>query len=194
LKLILDSHVWNSSGERVWLAPEGLFNYTDPLRIIETYRVDPRLDPARWRMERADNVLQMNLDAEVDLTDGRGPVGFEITRRIEALEEESRCPEAFHLRLSPSSEHGAFRAACPVARSAGCAGRHGGAQFRCGLARGAGLWPSARICALAAGGLVAGSDPVSSRRAMNGAPSARGVSLSSRILKSRARPHYCIGH
>lgn len=34
---------------------DGLFNDADPLRIIAPYRVDP----ARWRMERADHALRM---------------------------------------------------------------------------------------------------------------------------------------
>lgn len=76
---------WNLGGERIWLAPETLFNFTDPHRIVETYRVDPGLDPARWRLERQGAGLRLSLEARIALASGEGTVGVRIERIIAPL-------------------------------------------------------------------------------------------------------------
>ncbi|MBB5755084.1 hypothetical protein [Prosthecomicrobium pneumaticum] len=76
---------WNLGGERIWLAPEALFNFTDPHRIVETYRVDPALDPARWRLERQGAALRLSLDARIALASGAATVGVRIERTIAPL-------------------------------------------------------------------------------------------------------------
>lgn len=69
---------WNVGGERVWLAPEELFNYDDHERIVETYRVEPSLDPAEWRYSNGVFSAEMDLP----LTRGRRRLRVEVTRRI----------------------------------------------------------------------------------------------------------------
>ncbi|MCX5494467.1 hypothetical protein OSH11_07130 [Kaistia dalseonensis] len=80
---MLREHQWNIGGERVWLAPEGLFNFTDPNHVIETYRVDPSLDPGSWRLERRGAGCLLSLDADVALASGTGSIGVRISRTIE---------------------------------------------------------------------------------------------------------------
>ncbi len=72
---------WNIGGERVWLAPEAAFNFTDPQRIVDTYRVDPALDPGTWRLQRDGATLHLTLRADIALVGG-GRVGVEIRRSL----------------------------------------------------------------------------------------------------------------
>ncbi len=73
---------WNIGGERVWLAPEASFNFTDAARIVETYRVDPALDPGAWHLERAGAAIRFGLQAEIALADGSGRIAVEIVRTL----------------------------------------------------------------------------------------------------------------
>lgn len=78
---------WNAGGERLWLAPEGLLNYEDPDRIVETYRVDPGLDagldPGPWQREGDSLVARMDLT----LTRGQGRCPAEVIRRLSPLQD-----------------------------------------------------------------------------------------------------------
>jgi hypothetical protein len=76
---------WNIGGERIWLAPERLFNFTDPDRMIETYRVDPALDPGDWQLEQQGPSLLLSLVSEVALASGEGRIGVRIERRLSPL-------------------------------------------------------------------------------------------------------------
>jgi hypothetical protein len=80
---------WNIGGERIWLAPEGLFNYADPARLLETYRVDAAFDPGQWRLHPAMRGLRLDLAAEVALTNGRGSVAVDVSRDIQPLPERT---------------------------------------------------------------------------------------------------------
>lgn len=76
---------WNLGGERVWIAPEALFNYTDPARMVETYRVDPALDPGQWQASRQGRTLRLQMQAALPLTQGRGRLRVAVERAITAM-------------------------------------------------------------------------------------------------------------
>jgi hypothetical protein len=76
---------WNIGGERVWLAPEAAFNFTDAARIIETYRVDPALDPGSWGIRRDGETLLLEMTADIQLADGSGRIGIAVSRTLAAL-------------------------------------------------------------------------------------------------------------
>ncbi|WP_119819761.1 hypothetical protein [Mesorhizobium sp. DCY119] len=89
LEAALAERAWNIGGERIWLAPEGLFNYADPARLLETYRVDAAFDPGRWRLHAAGKGVRLALAAEVPLTNGRGSVVVDVSRDIQPLPERT---------------------------------------------------------------------------------------------------------
>jgi hypothetical protein len=75
-----DTIGWNRGGERVWIAPECIFNYSDPTRILETYRVDPKLDPGAWDYDASRHILTCHASPQpIGRTE---PVELCITRRI----------------------------------------------------------------------------------------------------------------
>ncbi len=76
---------WNIGGERIWLAPEAAFNFTDAARIVETYRVDPALDPGSWRVARDGEALRLEMTADVPLADGSGSIGVALKRTLTPL-------------------------------------------------------------------------------------------------------------
>ncbi|MBU1176698.1 MAG: hypothetical protein KKH72_14945, partial [Alphaproteobacteria bacterium] len=75
---------WNIGGERVWIAPERYLNFSDPGRMIETYRVDPGMDPGHWRIADADGAaLRLKMQTKLELLGGLGAVELDITRDID---------------------------------------------------------------------------------------------------------------
>lgn len=84
----LRSGHWNIGGERVWLAPEYLFNFEDCDRIIETYFVDASYDPGCWNISKRKDTLVLYMSARIPMTCGRGFVNIEIERSIEAFRME----------------------------------------------------------------------------------------------------------
>jgi hypothetical protein len=76
---------WNIGGERVWLAPERAFNFSDPRRLLETYRVDPDLDPGLWSCAEAAGEVVLSTAPVLARSDGGPPVGLSLTRRIAPL-------------------------------------------------------------------------------------------------------------
>lgn len=76
---------WNIGGERVWLAPERLFNFADPARMLDSYQVATELDPGEW--ELTTDALWVALDASpmMPRTDGGEPIRLAIARRIRPL-------------------------------------------------------------------------------------------------------------
>ena len=75
---------WNIGGERVWIAPERYLNFTDPERMIETYRVDPGMDPGHWRIAYAGGgALRLEMQTKLELLGGHGAVELNITRDID---------------------------------------------------------------------------------------------------------------
>jgi hypothetical protein len=73
---------WNLGGERIWLAPERVFNFADPTAMLDTYRVDPSLDPGRWSLARDRGGLLLAASMVVPRSDGGAPVGLTVRRRI----------------------------------------------------------------------------------------------------------------
>lgn len=85
LSRCLQANTWNIGGERVWLAPEAFFNYTDATRIIETYAVSPALDPARWTVTATPTGLTLHLVLDMPLAGTHSVIGIRITRNIQPL-------------------------------------------------------------------------------------------------------------
>lgn len=73
---------WNIGGDRVWLAPERAFNFADPAAMLESYRVDPVLDPGCWRMTEDGRGLTLQSAMVLPRSDGGLPVSVTLTRRI----------------------------------------------------------------------------------------------------------------
>lgn len=73
---------WNIGGERVWLAPERAFNFADPAAMLETYRVDPALDPGQWQVTAGRRGLTLQSAMDLPRSDGGPPVSVTLTRRI----------------------------------------------------------------------------------------------------------------
>ncbi len=82
LRRCLQNGTWNIGGERVWLAPEAYFNYTDPKRIIDTYAVNPALDPARWSIVTKAGGLALSLEATIPLAQSKLAISLRIYRQI----------------------------------------------------------------------------------------------------------------
>lgn len=76
---------WNLGGERIWLAPERVFNFADPTAMLDTYRVDPALDPGRWSLARDRDGLLLTGSMVVPRSDGGAPVGLTVRRRIKPM-------------------------------------------------------------------------------------------------------------
>lgn len=81
----LDQGGWNIGGERIWIAPERHFHYSDPARMLETYRVDARLDPGSWQLEMAAQAAVFSTLAEIPLSDRAEVVRVSLRRLITVL-------------------------------------------------------------------------------------------------------------
>ena len=89
LRCCLQNGTWNIGGERIWIAPEAIFNYTDPERIVDTYSVSPALDPAKWTITTVPLGLMMSLEADIPLAGSNHIVGIRITRHINPLPDRA---------------------------------------------------------------------------------------------------------
>ena len=76
---------WNIGGERVWLAPERHFNFTDPARMLETYRVAPELDPGVWNLATEGDGVVFDATPALPRTDQGAPIRLRIVRHIRPL-------------------------------------------------------------------------------------------------------------
>ncbi|MCF1711143.1 hypothetical protein L0V05_20250 [Tabrizicola sp. J26] len=81
----LGSGQWNIGGERIWLAPERMFNFTDPQAMLETYRVDPALDPGTWQLQAEADGMVLSARMIVNRTDGGADMDLMISRRVVPL-------------------------------------------------------------------------------------------------------------
>lgn len=73
---------WTLGGERIWLAPEQCFNFTDPARMLDTYRVDPAMDPGRWQVQAEADAVVLSARMTVPRSDGGPVLDLAIVRRI----------------------------------------------------------------------------------------------------------------
>lgn len=81
----LAARQWNIGGERVWLAPERAFNFADPAAMLESYRVDPALDPGTWQLMPSGGGLTLQSEMLLPRSDGGPPVAVALTRQIRPL-------------------------------------------------------------------------------------------------------------
>ncbi|MFT4107313.1 MAG: hypothetical protein QM657_16280 [Lacrimispora sp.] len=65
-KKLVDSQVWNTGGDRVWVAPEIQFNIMDRKHFRETLKTPKTIDPGEFSMEHSGNtvVLKQSIDLE----------------------------------------------------------------------------------------------------------------------------------
>ncbi|MFN8992376.1 MAG: hypothetical protein ACK5X3_01710, partial [Pseudomonadota bacterium] len=77
---------WNIGGERIWLAPERAFNFSDPARMLDTYHVDPALDPGTWSLTSGPAGVALEASSTISRTDGGGPISVKLSRRITLLQ------------------------------------------------------------------------------------------------------------
>lgn len=78
----LGARQWNIGGERVWLAPERAFNFSDAAAMLETYKVDPALDPGLWRLRALGLGLELQGESTLPRRDGGSRVVAKVTRQI----------------------------------------------------------------------------------------------------------------
>lgn len=76
---------WNLGGTRLWIAPERHFHYTDTARMLDTYRVDPALEPARWHVAADKESLTLTARLDLPLSDRPGRAGVFARRQITPL-------------------------------------------------------------------------------------------------------------
>ncbi len=95
---LLSGH-WNIGGERIWLAPERAFNFSDPARMLDTYHVDPAIDPGNWSLITGSTGIALEASSTIPRMDGGGPTPVKLTRRITPLHTSSGCklPEGLTL-------------------------------------------------------------------------------------------------
>lgn len=65
-KKLIEDRVWNTGGDRVWIAPEIQFNITDRSRFRETLNTPKTIDPGNFSMTRDGNriYLEQSLSLE----------------------------------------------------------------------------------------------------------------------------------
>lgn len=73
---------WTLGGERIWLAPERCFNFSDPERMLDTYQVDPSMDPGRWEMRTYGHGVMLSARMTVPRSDGGAALDLAIKRQI----------------------------------------------------------------------------------------------------------------
>lgn len=76
---------WNIGGERVWLAPERVFNFADPARMLDTYLVATELDPGAWELTTEADGVVLEAVPTMPRTDGVEPIRLTLVRRIRPL-------------------------------------------------------------------------------------------------------------
>lgn len=80
---------WNIGGERIWLAPERVFNFSDPARMLDTYHVNPAVDPGTWSLTSESAGIALEASSIIPRTDGGGPISVKLSRRITPLRASS---------------------------------------------------------------------------------------------------------
>lgn len=81
---------WNIGGERVWLAPERMFNFSDPARMLDTYHVDPALDPGNWNLTLTPVGALLETSLTMRRSDGGTPVSVTLSRHVRPLRPAER--------------------------------------------------------------------------------------------------------
>ena len=94
-KKLIENQIWNTGGDRVWIAPEIQFNIRDRYRFRETLDTPKTIDPGEFSMKRDGEsiILKQSLDLEsYNTVTGTAHIEFERTL-LKALNPLRKLPD-----------------------------------------------------------------------------------------------------